>query len=117
MLFTKEITKRLLENGERQEAVRGTKGEIDFEPVVKLFTPDGGATWLLSEIMDWDHDIAFGLCDLGMQCPELGLVRISELMSARGVLGLPIERDLSFKADKSLLEYSRQAHEVGRIVA
>ncbi|WP_244840168.1 DUF2958 domain-containing protein [Mesorhizobium sp. 131-2-5] len=26
---------------------RGTRDEIDFVPVVKLFTPDAGATWLL----------------------------------------------------------------------
>ncbi|WP_430515912.1 DUF2958 domain-containing protein [Mesorhizobium loti] len=30
--------------------LRGTRDEIDFVPVVKLFTPDAGATWLLTEI-------------------------------------------------------------------
>jgi len=37
----------------------------------------GAATWLLTELDSEDPDIAFGLCDLGMQCPELGSVRIS----------------------------------------
>ncbi|WP_425419266.1 DUF2958 domain-containing protein [Oricola indica] len=65
----------------------------DFLPVVKLFTPDAQCTWLLSELDPEGTDMAFGLCDLGMQCPELGYVRISELESVRGRLGLPVERD------------------------
>jgi hypothetical protein len=40
--------------------------------VVKLFTPDAGATWLLSEVDPDDVHRAFGLCDLGMDGPELG---------------------------------------------
>ncbi len=46
-LFALRIRQQLIENGIRQEAVRGTEDEIDFIPVVKLFTPDAGATWLL----------------------------------------------------------------------
>lgn len=38
-LFTKEVTSQLLANGRQQQPVRGTADEIDFEPVVKLFTP------------------------------------------------------------------------------
>ena len=38
------------------------------------FTPDAGATWLLTEIDPDDHDHAFGLCDLGQGFPELGYV-------------------------------------------
>jgi hypothetical protein len=30
---------------------------------VKLFTPDAGATWLLTEIDPHDQDRGFGLCD------------------------------------------------------
>ena len=37
---------------------------IDFEPVVKIFTPDGNATWLLTELDPNDEYLAFGLCDL-----------------------------------------------------
>jgi hypothetical protein len=43
--------------------------------------------------------------------PELGF--ISEL---RGPLGLPVERDLHFDADKPLSAYAAQAREHGRIV-
>ncbi|MBW8635561.1 DUF2958 domain-containing protein [Hoeflea sp. WL0058] len=50
----------------------------DFWPVVKLFCPWGAATWLLSELDPKDTDFAFGLCDLGSGCPEVGTVRLSE---------------------------------------
>jgi len=101
-LLTADIYAQLLENGRKQAPVRGTKDEIDFHPVVKLFTPDAGCTWLLTEIDPDDTDIAFGLCDLGLGFPELGSVSLSELTALRGKLGLPVERDLWFKADKPL---------------
>ena len=44
-------------------------------------------------------------------------MRISELAQIRGRLGLPVERDLYFRADKTLLEYAREARAHGRIVA
>ena len=67
---------------------------LDFEPVVKLFTPDAQCTWLLAEL---DSDgLAFGLCDLGMGEPELGYVSPTELRTVRGKLRLPVERDLPF---------------------
>ena len=93
-LFTQEQFDRLLKNGQESAA---SDGGIDHEPVVKLFTPDAGATWLLSEI-DADGDTAFGLCDLGHGFPELGYVSIRELQSVRGRLGLPVERDRGFAA-------------------
>ena len=86
-------------------------------PVVKLFMPDGAATWLLSELNPEEPDIAFGLCDLGLGFPELGYVRLSKIASIRGMLGLPVERDLGFKAKKSVLEYSQEAREAGMIIA
>ena len=92
----------LLEHHRRQllaNGARSAKGEdIDPCPVVKLFTPDAGATWLLTELDPDDADIAFGLCDLGLGCPELGYVRLSEIEALRGWLKLPVERDLGFEA-------------------
>lgn len=114
-LFTQKILKELKENGKKQELVKGTEDEIDFEPVVKIFTPDAGATWLLTEIEPEDEDIAFGLCDLGLGFPELGSVRISELEAVRGKLGLPAERDLGFHAKKLLSEYADEARTTGHI--
>lgn len=58
-LLTAEIFNKLLANGKASAA---KNGGIDHPPVVKLFTPDAGATWLLSELDPEDNDIAFGLC-------------------------------------------------------
>jgi hypothetical protein len=91
--------------------------DFDPLPVVKLFTPDAGATWLLTSIDPEDHDIAFGLCDLGLGFPEIGPVRLSELAAVRGMLNLPIEQDLHFHPDKRLREYARIAISAGRIQA
>lgn len=86
--------------------------EVDHYPVVKLFTPDAQATWLLSEF-DPDEGFFFGLCDLGLGFPELGYVVLVELQELRGPCGMPVERDFSFKADKPLTAYARQASAAG----
>ncbi|MCQ0990561.1 DUF2958 domain-containing protein [Jiella marina] len=113
ILITKIQREEMLANGRLSAAGK----DIDPRPVVKLFTPDGAATWLLTELDPEDPDIAFGLCDLGMQCPELGSVRISEIASVRGKLELPVERDISFVADKPLSAYTAAAQADGSIVA
>lgn len=62
-LLPQSILDQLAANGRaNQEHIEAGEDIIDFEPVVKLFTPDGGATWLLSETDPEDPDIAFGLC-------------------------------------------------------
>ena len=117
-LFTAEIITQLVENGRRNaERVADDGNTMDYQPVVKLFTPDAGCTWLLTEIDPEDADIAFGLCDLGMGCPEIGSVRISEITGVRGRLGLRVERDLHFTAKKTLSEYADEALSLGRINA
>ena len=110
-LITDEQRAQLLANG--RDSIENP--HFDPLPVVKLFTPNAGATWLLTEL-DAD-DIAFGLCDLGQGFPELGYVSLAELESLRGRWGLPIERDLHFVADKQLSAYAREARMAGRIVA
>ena len=113
-LFTQAQLEQLLANGRRQDAVRGTAGEFDFPPVVKLFTPDAAATWLLTEL-DADGDTAFGLCDLGLGFPELGSVSLAELRSVRGRFGLPVERDRFFEATMPLSAYAEEASRLGVI--
>jgi hypothetical protein len=49
--------------------------------------------------------------------PELGYVSLVELQSVRGKLGLPIERDLHFTADKPISAYTEEACQLRRIVA
>lgn len=110
--ITDEQRGLLLANGRASQQQQN----FDPAPVVKLFTPDAGATWLLTEIDPDDDDHAFGLCDLGLGAPELGWVSLHELASVRGRLGLPIECDLHFRAEKQLSAYAREAQLAGRIV-
>jgi Protein of unknown function (DUF2958) len=116
-LITKALTEQLLANGRTQRAAMD-KGDtaLDFKPVVKLFTPDAQCSWLLTEL-DPDDGLAFGLCDLGMGEPELGYVSMTELRSVRGRLGLPVERDRHFEADKTISAYAEEARRLRRIVA
>lgn len=79
-LFTKSNHEQLLRNGQlRLERQEQGLDEPDLLPVVRLITPDAACTWLLTELDPDCPDIAFGLCDLGMGCPELGSVCVSEL--------------------------------------
>jgi len=109
-LITKEIRTKLEANARKTEI----EGEDDHRPVVKLFNPAGAATWLLTEI---EGDIAFGLCDLGMGSPELGSVSIAELEAVQGPLGIGIERDMYFTADKTISQYAEAARASGCIAA
>lgn len=111
-LITDEQRFLLLANG--RESLQNP--DFDPVPVVKLFTSDAGATWLLTEIDPDDHDHAFGLYDLGLGEPELGWVSLQELATVRGRLGLPVERDLHFRAEKHLSAYARNARRAGQIV-
>ncbi len=47
---------------------------------------------------------------------ELGYVSIFELRTVRGKLGLPIERDLHFEADKPISAYADEARTRGHII-
>ncbi|MBR0866306.1 DUF2958 domain-containing protein [Bradyrhizobium diazoefficiens] len=97
--------------------VNALADERDHFPVLKLFTPDASATWLISECDPDEPDRLFGLCDLGLNAPELGYVSLAEIKQVRGRLGLPVERDLYFTADKPISAYAAEARANGRIVA
>lgn len=112
----------LLTQQQRDEMVRnhraneGREHSQDFRPVVKLFCPWNLAVWLLTEL-DPETNIAFGLCDLGQGCPELGSVSLDEMASVEGPVGLGIERDLHFTPTKTLNAYAREAHAIQRTKA
>ncbi|KQY73091.1 transposase [Ensifer sp. Root142] len=112
-LITEEIRAALITNGRRFQR------DPDFDPLplVKLFTPDAAATWLIAAAEPEDPDLLFGLCDLGVGFPELGSVLLSEIQSVRGRLGLRVERDLTFKADRPISAYAKVATVASRIVA
>lgn len=115
-LLTQDQEAQMRANGIANAARIAKDGNTeDLRPVVKLFCPWGGATWLLTELDPDDPDIAFGLCDLGMGFPELGSVRLSEMRALRGPGGLRIERDLHFTADRTLTQYADEAHRAQHI--
>jgi Protein of unknown function (DUF2958) len=115
-LLTEAQRAQLVDYGRRQAVVKGTAGELDLWPVVKLFNPCGAATWLLTEIDPDDENVAWGLCDLGMGFPEFGTVSLDELAAYRGPFGLGIERDLHFKARAPVSAYIKAASKAGIIV-
>jgi len=127
MLLTREIERKLFANGVTSaQAIMRDGDTPDHKPVVKLFTPDGQATWLLSEFEvefpegndpPFATGRAFGLCDLGQGFPELGYVNLTELRAIRDGYGLPVERDKYFRASKRLAEYAEEARKAGRIAA
>ena len=67
------------------------KQENEKDPVIwaKLFTPDSNWTWYITECKDTD---CFGFVE-GFE-GEWGYFSLLEMSSARGPLGLKIERDL-----------------------
>ena len=116
-LLTKALEKKLLANGVASTIELGDGNYPDPKPVVKLFNPCGGQTWLLSELSA-DGDRAYGLCDLGFGTPELGYLSLAELGAIRTrPFGLGIERDLHATFDKPMSEYAREARERGHIIA
>jgi hypothetical protein len=106
-----EFRDRLLANGARSAAGE----DIDPIPVVKLFTPDANATWLLTELDPDAPDIAFGLCDLGLGSPELGYLSLVEIGNVRGPMGLPIERDEHYQETRSISVLANLARRAGHL--
>lgn len=74
--------------------LRSTSEERDPTAHVKLFTPDSSWSWYVTEY-DKKEKVGFGLV-YGHEA-EIGYFSIEEMQSVRGPLGLPIERDTSFK--------------------
>lgn len=109
VLIPNEIRERLLANGARSAA-----GE-DIDPVVKLFTADAKATWLLTKL---DHDnptLAHGLCDLGLGSPELGSTCLREIAKVRGPLSLPVERDRHYTETRPISIVANLARRAGHV--
>ena len=91
---------QLLKNG--IESVPDAK---DHMPVVRLFSSNGNAQMLLSEILPEDKNIAFGLLDRGDGKVEPAFILISDLMNMRDGTGLGFERAKFFKAAYPMSTY------------
>jgi len=83
-LLTKDLEYRFARLGRQED--RGEEAIV----VTKFFTPDSSWTWFCLEF-DPETREFFGLVE-GHEV-ELGYFTLEELESARGPLGLPIERD------------------------
>ena len=112
VLITPEQRAQLLTNG----AAFHADSAFDPPPVVKLFTPDAGYSWLLTHIEPECPEVAWGLSDLGLGYPKTGFLYLSRAVIVRGRLGLRVERDLHFRARKPLSAYTRDAQQAGMIV-
>ena len=90
--------------------------EKDHAPVVKLYSQYGKAIWLLSEL-DPKNNIAYGLCDLGNENPEISYVSLTHLESIKHArLKVPmIEMDTKFEGQFPLSVYAAAAKKSRRI--
>ena len=81
-------------------AIGSTDGQgADAIALIKLFTPWSSWSWYLTEASRQGDDVLmFGLVDGHVK--ELGYVSLNELISVRGPMGLPIERDLYWSPKK-----------------
>ncbi len=116
----------LLDDETRSKLPELSSGEekgLDALAQVKFFTPDGGWTLYASagspvhegEYFDNGEEkldfVFFGLV-VGFDI-ELGYFSLSELEAVRGPMGLPVERDLSFKPRP--LKELKELHERGEV--
>ena len=115
-VIAQEAREQLEANWRENQPLKGTGREKDYQPFVKLFIPWASGTWLLTE-KEPGASLAFGLCDLGMGCPELGYVCLEELYDVTGPGGLRVEQDIHFKPSMTLAGYAKQSMRDGYIPA
>jgi hypothetical protein len=85
------------------------------QSIVSLSSANEAFGKLLIELDPDRPSIAFGLCDLGLGCPELGSVSLEEIASVRGPMALAVERDEHYPETRTLSELARLARRAGRI--
>tara|TARA_R110002167_G_scaffold85587_1_gene232021 strand:- start:330 stop:632 length:303 start_codon:yes stop_codon:yes gene_type:complete len=100
MKLLTEAIKKALPSLDQQDGLA-----LEAVAYAKFFTPDANWTWYATEYSPTEG-LFFGLVDGFEQ--ELGYFSLSELESIKGSMGLPVERDTSFKPTKlSELKESR----------
>ena len=110
-LFTPEQYNQLMMNG------NPVNRDQDHAPVAMLTLPGTSMVWLISELDPEDTTLAFGLCDLGMGCPELGYVSLKELCSIKHpVFGTTVYNNPLFKANYPMSAYAAAARAKQEIV-
>jgi len=92
-LLTSEITKKFSKYPLYSQDGKGKEAKV----IVKYFTPDAQATWLITEGNVTGNDVEmFGYCTLNGFEWEWGYVMLSQIKKIRGRFGLPVERDRYF---------------------
>jgi len=101
-LLTKAIEKKLRLQHSATERSGGAN--LYHKPVVRFF---GGSSFtMLASEMDDDGNL-FGVTDMGLGYKEMGFTNIRELQAIKfPPFGLPVERDLHWRAEKTLEEYA-----------
>lgn len=107
-----DVKAKLLANGELAKA----QPDFDPVPVLKLFAPWDQRTWLISEMSPDNQGILFGLVDLGVGEPEVGMIILSEISAIEGLGGLRVEVDRYFKPNRTLNAYASDAAIAGEYV-
>tara|TARA_R110000764_G_scaffold5463_2_gene21690 strand:+ start:3971 stop:4291 length:321 start_codon:yes stop_codon:yes gene_type:complete len=96
-LYTESQKKQLVKNFE----IETRTGNMQ-KPVIKLFNPSGIGTWFVSSMTE-DENIGYGVCKI--QETEIGSIDMQGLKKiVCPPLGLPIERDIHFEANKHTIE-------------
>ena len=116
-LITNTQKQQLLANFKASTtAVGNGKNPEEVKPVVKLFDAFGEAKWLISEMNTEDHNIIYGITDLGIGFVEWGSIYLPELQQLQ-ISGIPrIERDINFTANKTISEYLSEGAKEQRLI-
>ncbi|EHK53246.1 DUF2958 domain-containing protein [Allomesorhizobium alhagi] len=83
-LVTDDIRATLLENGSRYRQ----DADFDSMPVVKFFTPDASASWLIVSADPEDPFVLFGLCRIQHKPNRIKPLRVIALRLCRPMLWL-----------------------------
>lgn len=103
---------QLIANHKEQQPLKGTRGERDFKPVVRLQIHATDCMWLFTEF-DEEHEMAFGLCQIFTA--ELGYAWLPELADM-DIHGLRVVEDTLFVPRLTLSGYATLARERGGIL-
>jgi hypothetical protein len=76
-------------------ALYAQQNTINPQIYAKFFTPDSDWTWFVAEGETEGEDFIFFGYVVGFE-PEWGYFSLNELQAVRGLLNLPVERDLHF---------------------
>lgn len=110
-----KLLTKAIETAFQKQGWTGDKKSSEIKVICKLFNPTGAGTWWLYERDSQDPDIFWAFCLLDDPIfAELGTIRLSELQSFRGRMGLGIERDSSFEIGEKTVQQVMDEVKQGR---